>query len=279
MRDGILKLKPSIKKKEIEKLRHRELAKEEEVRLSSTLNKFKNDISALLTLNSDINQSTRRLVDNISSDVLYEKIGKVKGIVSEKCAQIQELETELESLTRSIADQERHRKIIKENISLIEARHQIEKLRKEIDLVQKKKQKIYGHDTAAQELNEATAQISVLLEKKARKEGRRGGFVEEIRFLKVSYFSSPLGALSIFISQYHVVAQQRKLSQPEYKDVDERHRQARIKQETTTIACSDLVKYHTALDKALIRYHGNRIAEINKIIRELWTLTYKVSHH
>ena len=137
MRDGILKLKPSIKKKEIEKLRHRELAKEEEVRLSSTLNKFKNDISALLTLNSDINQSTRRLVDNISSDVLYEKIGKVKGIVSEKCAQIQELETELESLTRSIADQERHRKIIKENISLIEARHQIEKLRKEITHLQK----------------------------------------------------------------------------------------------------------------------------------------------
>ena len=197
MRDGILKLKPSIKKKEIEKLRHRELAKEEEERLSSTLNKFNNDISALLTLNLDINQSARRLVDNNSFDVLHEKIDKVRDIVSEKRTQIQELEPELESLTRSISDQERHRKIIRENISLIEARHRIEKLRKEIDLVQKKKQKIHGHDTAAQELNEATAQISALLETKARKEGSRGGFVEEIRSLKVSSLSFPLGALSI----------------------------------------------------------------------------------
>ena len=197
MRDGILKLKPSIKKKEIEKLRHRELAKEEEERLSSTLNKFNNDISALLTLNLDINQSARRLVDNNSFDVLHEKIDKVRDIVSEKRTQIQELEPELESLTRSISDQERHRKIIRENISLIEARHRIEKLRKEIDFVQKKKQKIHGHDTAAQELNEATAQISALLETKARKEGSRGGFVEEIRSLKVSSLSFPLGALSI----------------------------------------------------------------------------------
>ena len=179
MRDGILKLKPSIKKKEIEKLRHRELAKEEEERLSSTLNKLNNDISALLTLNLDINQSARRLVDNNSFDVLREQIDKVRDIVSEKRTQIQELEPELESLTRSISDQERHRKIIRENISLIEARHRIEKLRKEIDLVQKKKQKIHGHDTAAQELNEATAQISALFETKARKEAIAVGLWEK----------------------------------------------------------------------------------------------------
>lgn len=48
-----------------------------------------------------------------------------------------------------------------------------------------------------------------------------------------------------------------------------------IKHETTQIAVSDLEKYHDALDKALLRYHGIKIAEINRIIRELWTLTYK----
>jgi chromosome segregation ATPase len=181
-------------------MRHWELAKEEELSLRSTLNKFNNDISALLTLNSDINRSARRLVDNNSFDVLHEKIDKVRDIVSEKRTQIQELEPELESLTRSIADQERHRKIFKENISLIEARHRIEKLKKEINLVQKKKQKIHGHDTVAQELIKATAQISAPLETKARKEGSRGGFVEEICSLKVSSLSFPLGTLSIVIS-------------------------------------------------------------------------------
>jgi len=43
-----------------------------------------------------------------------------------------------------------------------------------------------------------------------------------------------------------------------------------IKYNTTQIAVSDLDKYHGALDKALLRYHGIKIAEINKIIRELW---------
>ena len=57
---------------------------------------------------------------------------------------------------------------------------------------------------------------------------------------------------------------------PEYKDIEERHRHAMIKQSTTACAVSDLEKYHTALDKALLRYHGLKIGEINKIIRELW---------
>lgn len=31
----------------------------------------------------------------------------------------------------------------------------------------------------------------------------------------------------------------------------------------------------TAVDNALLRYHGIKIADINRIIRELWNLTYK----
>jgi DNA repair protein RAD50 len=62
---------------------------------------------------------------------------------------------------------------------------------------------------------------------------------------------------------------------PEYKEIDERHRIIVIKHETTQIAVSDLDKYYTALDNALLRYHGIKITEINRIIRELWTLTYR----
>lgn len=48
-----------------------------------------------------------------------------------------------------------------------------------------------------------------------------------------------------------------------------------ISYEVNQMAVSDLDKYHAALDKALLRFHGIKIEEINKIIRELWTLTYK----
>jgi len=252
LHENILKLKPVIKKKENEKQKHRDLAKDEEDRLSGVLINFNNDVSDLRSLNTEIIRNAKRCIDSNSLEALNEEIDKLKGRVAEKRSQLQELEPELESLNRSIEDQERHRKLIQENISLLEATHRIEDLKKEIESFENEKEKIEGYDTAAKELDEASARIVDLLDKKARKEGRRSGSIEQIRTLK------------------------RKLTQPEYKDIDERHRQARIKQETTVIACSDLEKYHNALDKALIRYHGIKIGEINKIIRELWTLTYKV---
>mmetsp|Transcript_23377 Transcript_23377/g.29474 ORF Transcript_23377/g.29474 Transcript_23377/m.29474 type:complete len:209 (+) Transcript_23377:2-628(+) len=48
-----------------------------------------------------------------------------------------------------------------------------------------------------------------------------------------------------------------------------------IETETSDLAVSDLDLYYSALDKALLRYHGIKIQEINKIIKELWTLTYR----
>jgi hypothetical protein len=42
---------------------------------------------------------------------------------------------------------------------------------------------------------------------------------------------------------------QRKLESPEYKNVEEDHRVAMIKVETTLIAAEDLKKYGNALDK------------------------------
>ena len=41
------------------------------------------------------------------------------------------------------------------------------------------------------------------------------------------------------------------------------------------MAVKDIEKYHSALDRALQRFHSLKIADINAIIRDLWTLTYK----
>ena len=40
-------------------------------------------------------------------------------------------------------------------------------------------------------------------------------------------------------------------------------------------ACVDLEKYNQALDKALIAYHGEKMKEVNTIIKKLWRRTYK----
>jgi DNA repair protein RAD50 len=38
---------------------------------------------------------------------------------------------------------------------------------------------------------------------------------------------------------------------------------------------ADLDQYHKALDNALMRFHKLKVAEINAIIRELWSSTYQ----
>ena len=59
--------------------------------------------------------------------------------------------------------------------------------------------------------------------------------------------------------------------------VTDDHRKTMIELETTKIAVQDLEKYHNAVDRALLRYHSIKIEDINKIIKELWSLTYKGS--
>lgn len=59
------------------------------------------------------------------------------------------------------------------------------------------------------------------------------------------------------------------------KDIDERFRKDNIALRTTEMANDDLNKYYTALDKALMAFHASKMAEINKVIRELWQKTYR----
>ena len=90
------------------------------------------------------------------------------------------------------------------------------------------------------------------------------------------------------------------LQMDKYRNIDKKHRQKLIeevrseeeaqrnaaqparsrpthlfRQETTGLALKDLEKYQSALDRALMRFHAIKIAEINKIINDLWQLIYR----
>lgn len=66
-----------------------------------------------------------------------------------------------------------------------------------------------------------------------------------------------------------------KLKLKEYKNIDDEAKRARIESETTAMAVSDLEIYHSALDRALLTYHGIKIKEVNDLIRELWQAIYQ----
>jgi DNA repair protein RAD50 len=67
----------------------------------------------------------------------------------------------------------------------------------------------------------------------------------------------------------------RELSDATYDNIDEKYRLALIEVETTAKATDDLEKFHKALEKALLAYHTTKMADINKIIKELWQKTYR----
>ena len=60
-----------------------------------------------------------------------------------------------------------------------------------------------------------------------------------------------------------------------YADADLKHCQKVIEMKTTELAGQDLDKYYKALDQAIMRYHGLKLTDINKIIKEYWVKTYQ----
>lgn len=61
----------------------------------------------------------------------------------------------------------------------------------------------------------------------------------------------------------------------DYKDAAFKYKESHIKVETTKAAVDDLARYGSALDKAIMKYHGLKMEEINAIISELWQKTYR----
>lgn len=72
-----------------------------------------------------------------------------------------------------------------------------------------------------------------------------------------------------------VRALEAELTGPLYAGVEQRHREAIIKHESAALAARDLGRYHAALDKALMKFHAMKMAEINKTIKELWQRVYR----
>ena len=157
----------------------------------------------------------------------------------------------MDRATKIVDDQDREQNIVKENIKLLEAREKVKVLEKQIAALTSDLAEVEGSETVDDDLSQLEERKDQLIASNAHLEGRRSEVVESIRSLK------------------------RKLSQPEYKNVAEQCRVANIKFDTSEMAVKDIEKYHSALDKALQRYHSLKIGEINNIIRDLWALTYK----
>ncbi|CAD7936014.1 unnamed protein product [Amoebophrya sp. A120] len=68
---------------------------------------------------------------------------------------------------------------------------------------------------------------------------------------------------------------QRNLDSSLYQDIDERYRKAIIEEQSVKTAAQDCQKYFNSLDVALMKFHQEKMMEINFTMRSLWQEIYK----
>lgn len=69
----------------------------------------------------------------------------------------------------------------------------------------------------------------------------------------------------------------KKELETEYKNVNQNYHEEWIKLQTNLLVSNDLQNYSKALDNAIMKYHSIKMEEINRILTELWSQTYRGS--
>ncbi|TRY53470.1 Uncharacterized protein CTYZ_00003830 [Cryptosporidium tyzzeri] len=59
------------------------------------------------------------------------------------------------------------------------------------------------------------------------------------------------------------------------EELSEKYLSGVFEQQTMSLCVKDLEKYHKSLQKALMKFHIDKMTEINRTIKELWNITYK----
>ena len=202
--DQLVPLTRQIENLSREKERSRSARESEEKERQSSLFDFQAEVKDLRRLTSVI--ESFEASDKMQR--LEEHAGKVSDVlkkIKDKQKEKDELAPQLREATASVENQERQKKLLRENIDLINEERKIKSTDEEIERLQEDLGKIEGADEASEKVRKGEASIQKRLGEKARIEGRWMEVVEKIRSLK------------------------RKLGSDEYKDVDEQFRVANIK--------------------------------------------------
>lgn len=242
-------IRKSLMQKESDRTRMRDTNSHEANALQEEMKHFDKDYERLREINDKVDffVKSRKLEE---MQEIARKLAHNSESISSEENKLASMKPEIERLKKEVEDSDRQKGIINQNLDLLKHRRKVDKLEEEIKQLTREHNAMGGKE-AARKAKSAQQAIADLKESIAKENGKREGLAAQRRALK------------------------RKLNEEEYKDVETRHRMKMIDYETTNLVVQDLDKYYAALDKALLRFHSIKIGDINKIIRELWTLTYK----
>lgn len=172
------------KKKESEKERVRNLGAQEEEGHQSTLGAFKSEVESLQQLTQHIasftNSDKLKELEQISSKVAY-----ILEKAQEKKRDLSKLVPKMHALQRAVDDQERHKKMLSQNIDILESTERMIALEKEIYELTSQLDKIDGSTTVSNEYKNAKQEKELLQQKKSNYEGRHSSHMDQYYALKV----------------------------------------------------------------------------------------------
>ncbi|XP_034961294.2 DNA repair protein RAD50 [Zootoca vivipara] len=249
-------------------------AKEQLFPLEATLEKLQHEKEELISKKNTSYKVTQEKINEVKEKIknIHNYIKEIENYIQEgKEEYKQQKESELDEVKDLLAECEKKKETTNKEIGTIRQNIDTQKIQerwlednltlrkrnedlKEVEDSIKQYLKEMGEMEAPQ-LKKDRQHLEDKIEELKRKEslalGRQHGFEEEILRFK------------------------RELRESQFKDAEKKYKEMMIDMRTTELANKDLDIYYKALDQAIMTFHGMKMEEINKIIRDLWRSTYR----
>lgn len=216
--------------------------------LQHEINRVSDSVHQLDLANEDINSYNERGGPG--------QLERSKKELSEIEEEISKLETEQSEITREInkfstqlKDSENTKRQYSDNLTYRQATRSLDKVLEEVEGLEAQNAEV-DRSRFKQESERWTREHNAIAAKQASKMGEMKSKDDQLMQLLADWNT-------------------------DYKDAASKYKEAHIKVEATKAAVDDLARYGGALDKAIMRYHGLKMEEINSIIGELWQKTYR----
>ncbi|KAJ6183382.1 hypothetical protein N7485_002024 [Penicillium canescens] len=223
-------------------------ADERERDLQHEITRLSENIHQLDLANDDINSYNERGgPDQLEQskqelELIEAEIGKLEAEQSEITKEINKISTQLK-------DSENTKRQYSDNLTYRQATRSLDTVMEEVEQLEAQNAEV-DRGRFKQESERWTREHNALAAKQASKMGEMKSKDDQLMQLLADWNT-------------------------DYKDAASKYKESHIKVETTKAAVEDLARYGGALDKAIMRYHGLKMEEINAIVGELWQKTYR----
>ena len=223
-------------------------AESRERELQQNINRLSESIHQLDLANEDINSYLERG----GSDRLErnkEELSEIESQIGQLESQQGEITREINRISAQLKDSENTKRQYSDNLTYRQATRSMHSVVEEIEHLEAQNAEV-DRSRFKQESERWTREHNSLAAKQAGKMGEMKSKDDQLMQLLKDWNT-------------------------DYKDAADKYKESHIKVETTKAAVEDLGRYGGALDKAIMRYHGLKMEEINAIVSELWQKTYR----